>query len=340
MLMLRRIEKDRMEAIGSAVDEKENFGSLHSKKLHFIDLRNAADEALQENEQELSQMEKDLKSQVGDKDWFVDAYFRDNSLTAQFRDMAMSEKHAAEVARTLIKRLETNEELIIDMESLLRMTHQVLSGTNRLSDEMDERFNAVRRRIAGKKSVVWRDDQAEVTITVSRHELENMFSLNVFRANPNSPSCKKSRKSRQLTSICLTPDSRNSLNSSSGTATKSKIAVIPPVCKEDENRSEELNGTFTVDSSTAWKNVKSSPAFTRQKENSWRSKSPVPSSSRSPVTRPFAHRNADNWTSDRSERSVERQDRGENQWMPVRSQNYKNRNRHPGSGYKKNRFHF
>lgn len=338
MLLLRRIEKDRMEAIGSEISEKENLGSLHSKKLHFIDQRNAADEALQENEQELAQMEKDLKSQVGDKDWFIDAYFRDNNLTAQFRDMAANEKHASDVARTLIKRLESNEELIIDMESLLRTTHQVLSGTNRLSDEMDERFIAVRRRIEGKKSVVWRDDQAEATITVSRHELENMFILNVFRANPSSPSCRKSRKSRQLTSICMTPDSRPSLGSGSGTTTKAKIAVIPPVCKDDENQSEDLNGTFTVaqSASASWKDVKSSPGFPRYKENDWRSKSPIASASRSPSTRPFGHRNVDNWSSGVSVRS---DDRGENRRVRARyHHSNKNRNRPPSSSYK--RFNF
>lgn len=326
-----------MEAIGSEISEKENLGSLHSKKLHFIDQRNAADEALQENEQELAQMEKDLKSQVGDKDWFIDAYFRDNNLTAQFRDMSASEKHASDVARTLIKRLESNEELIIDMESLLRTTHQVLSGTNRLSDEMDERFNTVRRRIEGKKSVVWRDDQAEATITVSRHELENMFSLNVFRANASSPSCRKSRKSRQLTSICMTPDSRPSLGSGSGTTTKAKIAVIPPVCKEDEKTSD-LNGTFTVEQSVtaSWKDVKSSPGFPRHKENEWRSKSPIASTSRSPASRPFGHRNGDNWSGGKSDR---KDDRGENRWTKVRS-HHKNRNRPPISGYRNSRFNF
>jgi hypothetical protein len=337
MLLLRRIEKDRMERIGSAVNEKENFGSLHSKKLHFIDLRNAADEALQENEQELSQMEKDLKSQVGDKDWFIDAYFRDNNLTAQFRDMAANEKHATEVARTLIKRLETNEELIIDMESLLTMTRDVLSGTNRLSDEMDERFIALHRRIEGKKSVVWRDDQSDNTITVSRHELESMFSLTVFRANPNSPTAKKSRKSRQLTSICVTPDSRSSVSSiHSGTTTKSKIAVIPPVCKDDDAQSgDQLNGTFTVDGgqSSGWKDVKSSPAFPRHKERGWRPQSPMPSSSRSP----FAHR--DNWSIDREEHS-DRKERSDDQWTTVRSQSFKHRHRHQGSGYKNKRFNF
>lgn len=196
--MLRRIEKDRMEAIGSEISEKENFGSLHSKKLHFIDLRNKAEEALQENEQELSRLERELKSQMVEKDWLVDAYFRDNNLVAQSKDMVLSEKHAQDVAKTLIRRLESNEELIIDMESLIRTTHQLLSGTNRLSEEMDEKFNSLRRRIEGKKSVVWRDDQNEPSLNFSRHELENIFA---FRSECSSS--RKSRKSRQLTSICM-----------------------------------------------------------------------------------------------------------------------------------------
>lgn len=75
--------------------------------------------------------------------------------------------------------------------------------------------------VEGKRSVVWRDEPNDRTLkSVAKHEIENLFSLPVMRAFPQTPT--GSRKSRQLTSICGTPSFGSSNSGGSGTVTKTK----------------------------------------------------------------------------------------------------------------------
>jgi kinesin family protein 18/19 len=219
-LILRKIEKERMESLGSdrGDDDKDSFGSLHTKKLHYIDVKSNVEEKLKENAAAITQIEKDLQSKVGPFDWFLEAYFKDANLQQESKDVLQSEKHAIDISKTLVKRLEANEELVLEQADLLRYSHNFLGGIERLSEELDDRFTALQRKAEGKKSVVWRDDESDPILkTVTPHELQNVYHLGVFRANPkevgvshgmySSPRRIGSRKSRQLTSVhCMTPD--------------------------------------------------------------------------------------------------------------------------------------
>ena len=215
-LILRKIEKERLENLGSDradVDNFDSFGSLHTKKLHYLDVRSDVEDKLRENEMAINQIEKDLRSKVGDKDWFIDAYFRDANLVQESLDVEKAQKHYQDISKIFYQRLESNEELILEQADLLRHSHNFLGGIERLSEELDDRFTSLQRKVEGKKSVVWRDDESDTILkTITPHELQSVYYLNVFRANPtshamSSPRRIGSRKSRQLTSVhCMTPD--------------------------------------------------------------------------------------------------------------------------------------
>lgn len=225
-VILRKIEFERLESLGVDVGERDSFGSLHCKKLHFLDVKSQAEVKLKENDFVLSQLEKQLKENTGDKDWFINAYFQMKNSEIESKDLAIAEKHAFEVSKLLISRLETNEEIILEQESLLKNTHDMLSFLNRISDDLALRFTSLRRKVEAKKSVIWRDDQADpVFKSISRHELENVYHLNVFRLTSQSP--KKSRKSRQLTSICITPSPSPSETSPSALNETFNLGVVP-----------------------------------------------------------------------------------------------------------------
>ena len=206
-------------------EDRNNFASLHSKKLYFIDVKKSAEERLKENQQAIDQIEQVIRSKVAVSDWLIDTYFKDQNLMTEIRDRAFAEKHSAEVAKFLIERLETNEDLILESVSLIKHVHKMLSGMNRLTDDLDEKMTSLQKRVEGKKSVVWRDDPNDrLYKSVGRNEVEGVFNLSVFYGGVITPA--PSRKSRQLTSICsgLTPSSFTSMAGSS-TITKGKAPL-------------------------------------------------------------------------------------------------------------------
>ena len=208
-------------------EDRNNFASLHSKKLHFIDAKKSAEERLLENQSVIDSIENVIRAKIGVtiNDWLIDTYFKDKNLLTEIKDRAFAEKHSIDVAKWLIERLETNEDLILESVSLNKHIHMMLSGMNRLTDELDEKLSSLQKRVEGKKSVVWRDNPNERTFkSVGRNEIEGVFNLSVFYGGVITPA--PSRKSRQLTSICsgLTPSSFTSMGGSS-TVTKGKAPL-------------------------------------------------------------------------------------------------------------------
>lgn len=145
-LIFRKLEKERNERLGISCSDKDNFASLHSKKLHFSDLKRSAEMELTENDQELTRIEKSLKASLRNKDWFLDTYFRDLNLMAESKDRSFAAQHSVEVANLLIQRMESNEELILESMALNEHFHLMLSGMNRLSEELKERFISLKNK--------------------------------------------------------------------------------------------------------------------------------------------------------------------------------------------------
>lgn len=224
-LLLRKVENERIQAFGGTqAREKDTLGSLHDKRLHFSKQKGATETALLENEMALSQLEKEILARMGDHDWLCKTYIANHRLTVENRDRAFAHRHITEQAKVLLKRIEANEELVIEQAHLLHKVYQIMSGMNRLSEELEGSFNSILKKIEGKKSVVWRDDQADPVLSnISRYELESMFLLDIHHAIPSTP--KASRKSRQLTSILGTPKSFVS-NALGETCTNRHIAEL------------------------------------------------------------------------------------------------------------------
>ena len=84
-------------------------------------------------------------------DWLIDTYFKDKNLLTEIKDRACAEKHSIDVAKWLIERLETNEDLILESVSLNKHIHMMLSGMNRLTDELDEKLSSFTKARGGKE---------------------------------------------------------------------------------------------------------------------------------------------------------------------------------------------
>lgn len=240
-LLLRKVENERIKAFGgSDAGVKDTFGSLHKKRLHYLGQKGATEASLSENEVALSQLENQLLTEMAEKNWLAKTYITNKNVMMENRDHSIDKKHTSECVKIILKRLEGNEKLVIELADLLNKMYQIMSGMNRLSSELEDSFNGLLKKVAGKKSVVWRDDQGEASLNcISRYELENMFMLGINHAIPSTP--RASRKSRQLTSILCTPDqSLVEAKRPGATCTKSKSSVpLRPVLLQNINFDNE-----------------------------------------------------------------------------------------------------
>lgn len=241
-LLLRKVENERIKAFGGSEEgAKDTYGSLHKKKLHFLGQKSATEASLSENEVALSTLENQLLTEMGDKNWLVKTYITNKNVMIENCEHSINNKHLTDCVKVIIKRLESNEKLVIELADQLRQFYQIMSGMNRLSSDLEDAFNGLLKKVAGKKSVVWRDDQGEPALSnVSRYDLENMFMLGVNHAIPGTP--RPSRKSRQLTSILCTPDQTMVIDTKclGNTCTKSKSSVpLRPVHLQNINFDNE-----------------------------------------------------------------------------------------------------
>jgi hypothetical protein len=236
-LLLRRLAKERQEALMSSAsstssessDRCDQYTSLYTKKLHYSDLKGKLHKSLMDNEDKLQELERDLRTQVGESDWVVETYLRDQNLRVESEDIKIREIHGLDVAKELLDRLEDNEELVLEAMSLNRYTHMLLNGMNRLSSDLEKKFLDLQRRADGKKTVVWRDDQPDKPKAL-KSELDSIFVLPSFSADPKTPTSAINRTAKTLTSVCggKTPPHMYREKPSQGTVTKGRVAVIPP----------------------------------------------------------------------------------------------------------------
>jgi kinesin family protein 18/19 len=217
-ILLRKLDCERQSALAQSEQnsnnsKKDQFAALHQKRLYYADLKGSLENELEQNSNSLKRLETDLKLKTSQNDWVIETYFREKDLITEFKDASFAQLHILDISKELMGRLESNEEVILQAMAFVRHTQMVLSGMNRLSDEMKASFYALQKRTEGKKRVVWRDNIAEADAceqraikSASKQDFENIITLPVFNAMPKTPAEKKD-KPRTLTSVCagLTP---------------------------------------------------------------------------------------------------------------------------------------
>ncbi|RWS31043.1 kinesin-like protein KIF18A [Leptotrombidium deliense] len=250
-LMLRKLESKRIKVLTGRNEEgdaskKDHLRALYSQKVHYDDVKEVLLKKIEDNEKILSDLEADVRKRTETGDLLIDAYFTDQHLKTEFKDMCYAEKHANEIANELMSRFDANEEVIVEAMSLIRHTHLLLSGMNRLSEELQEKFLAIQRKVEGKKSVVWRDNvpRRDRLSVYAQIDLRHVLLLPTYTAIPRSPltDCVSS----DLITVCngLTPDCDEKFKTITATITKSVAAILPMKSDMKEN---DLNDTFTVD---------------------------------------------------------------------------------------------
>lgn len=203
---MRKLDVERLASLKNEEEKKiqtqdEKLASLHNKKLHYSESISALRAELEQNQSSLDSLRDCLEAKVGPNDWVIETFFKEHDFTAEFKDVSYADKHAILIAKEIFSRLERNEDICKDMADLLSRSRSVLSGMNRLSDSLEEKFDAIQRRFEGKKQLSWRDNQSsdDAIKSLSKQELENVFTLNTFCSSQRTP---RKKKSDTLITLC------------------------------------------------------------------------------------------------------------------------------------------
>ena len=258
--------------------------ALYNQKLHFSSQKSSLELKVDENENKIRRVEEKLTEQCGENDWLITRFFIDEAMRAEFKDKDYAEKHALDVAKEILCRMESNEELMTESVQLNRQSYHCLNGMGRLSEEMEKAFHSLLRKVEGKKNVIWKDDISSPKLS-KRKEVETLFSLPTYSAIPKTPLANTSRNLVSIHDITpynihmsetpekATPLSQRNLNLSqlsiSGSGVKSsKVGVVTPNRKQsdaDDDENNPLNDTFTIDNK---RRADRSPARRRNWTNS------------------------------------------------------------------------
>jgi hypothetical protein len=333
-----------------SINKNDQLQALYNQKLHFSHQKSTIEAKVDENESKIKHIETELRDQTNSDDWLVDTFFDKHNMIAEFKDKSFAERHHMEMAKELLTRLDTNEELMTESVKLNRHSYHCLNGMGRLSEELGSAFNALLRKVEGKKSVVWRDDMSSPK-WCKRKEVENLFSLPTYSALPKTP---LANTSRALVSVCnitpsysfsanLTPEKstplkpinslRNSMTSSLNKS--SKVAVVPANNASNDEISDEnnpLNGTFTIEETrtTPLSNPQSSNRdyWRYGSNNNYKNKT---NNSYNPYNREGSankYRNRGGYQSPRSTNNYNNQWNRDSNYTSYRNNGYNSSNRH------------
>lgn len=252
-----------------AISKSDPLQALYNQKLHFSGQKSSLENKVEENENKIKRIENELKEQTSSDDWLIDRFFTNENMNAEFKDKSFAERHAIEIAKEILCRMESNEDLMIESVKLNRHSYHCLNGMGRLSEELEIAFTSLLRKVEGKKSVNWKDNISSPKLS-KRREVESLFSLPTYSSIPVTPLANTSRalvSIHDITpyshSIHLTPEkstpltqknfnlSKLSLNST--ITKKSPIAIVAAnkrtdhhINNEDDTENNPLNDTFTI----------------------------------------------------------------------------------------------
>lgn len=202
------MEKLKILQGGNGEIKSDHLKSLYNKKLHYQDQRDELKKLVEANEKNIQEMEKDIRSRTDPEDYFVNSFFHEKHLSAEIADKIISDRHQVEISNELWSRFESNEDVLMEAMKLNRHLYLILSGMNRVSDELKEKVSSFQRIVEGKKTVIWRDHQTEKVSLFQKHEIENVYKLPFYMSTPRTPpSQSKGNGNEGLETICsgLTP---------------------------------------------------------------------------------------------------------------------------------------
>ncbi|CAG2100216.1 unnamed protein product [Medioppia subpectinata] len=294
-LLFRKYDIERHKLMASeeydmnAITKADPLQSLYNQKLHYSDQKSTLELKVEENENKIKRIESELKEQTGEEDWLINRYFIDENMKTEFNDKSFAEKHSTEMAKEILSRLDTNEELMTESVKLNRHSYHCLNGMGRLSEELGNAFTSLLRKVEGKKSVIWKDDISSPVIS-KRKEVENLFVLPTYSAIPKTPQANTSRALVSVHDITpyyttnrtpekstpLMPRNTNSSLSLTSSANKStKVAIVSAnkrvECDTDYENSP-LNDTFTIGNKGVTPSPNRKPILSRDTK---RGKSPM-----------------------------------------------------------------
>lgn len=198
---IRSLEGKHKEENARALVTDDDFSVFFAKRENCLNQLRLLEERIEQNEAIILQLESQIRSQVEDDDFVINAYFNQQHTACEFNDKRFAEKHANQIFGDFLTRFENFEELIIESMELHSYVQDLLSGMGRLSDGLQERFNAMKKKVEGKKRLVWRDnplDKRRVSV-YEQHNLKDIFLLGVYESKSKTPA--KPNHPSNLTSV-------------------------------------------------------------------------------------------------------------------------------------------
>lgn len=191
--LFRKMDAERMKERDENSSEPSNSSAtcLYTQKLHYEDLQKKYAASVIENESRIRELEKQVKSSVPENDYFVTAYFENKNCVAELRDKIICDRHSEFIANQLVERLEDREETIDEFVSLTDIFFRLLERDPALKKERKEQYENLRKRVAGKKTVAWRDDKRKKASVVQKHEVGKILKLPMYESLPRSPTKKE-----------------------------------------------------------------------------------------------------------------------------------------------------
>lgn len=173
--------------------------SLIHRKKHYEEQRDKLIEKVHENEENLTDLERQIRSQVSPEDYFVNAFFEDKHIRTELQDKIISQNHQSTICNELWLRFASEDEFLIESMNLCCQFRKVLSGMNLLSDEYREKVNSLQRKLMGKKSVSWRDDRQCKSSAIGQVNVDDLASLPIYISLPRTPK----HKEKGLETLCI-----------------------------------------------------------------------------------------------------------------------------------------
>lgn len=215
---------------------KTNDGlhSIYSQQLHYSNLKSSIYNELEENENKILKLEKELLEKTNN-DIVVQSYFIFNKSKTQLADINQSSSHNIKMTKQIFSKQKHDEDMMYDCINFSNKVYHVMNGQGQISDELEAEYKNVIQKFKGKKSVIWRDDIDSPKLQKEK-ELLDLFSWSLDSSKlVLTPDDNK----RNLISIRnITPNvksfaNHNSNNFGTATITKSKsVAVVSAIAPQ------------------------------------------------------------------------------------------------------------
>lgn len=188
------IKTEYEEVLQPMSTSKVEYQSIYNQQLHYTTKQEQLEEQIDKIDNDINQMQCDLLEST-DSHIAVRGYFSEKRSEIQSLESDYLAKQVTALALELTTKFEGNNDLFADLINFTSKAYHILNGSNKLSEEMKEEYEALKNRIKGKKKVSWRDN------TESPALAKRIIKLFVDPTSSNN----RSSLDRSSTNICRTP---------------------------------------------------------------------------------------------------------------------------------------